>query len=93
MIISCLSRNRENNKWLFMGDTDEFIYPLQENNFVYALEKYEEDAKVDGLGVFGGGFNFKGIRIHGYMWIDDINNPLPLIEDPKKEVEKNKAYV
>ena len=35
-----------------MGDTDEFIYPLKENNFVYALEKYEDNKEVDGLVFF-----------------------------------------
>ena len=74
MILSCLGRNKDISTYIWMGDTDEFIYPVAQDNFIYALKENELNSAVS------------GVRIRGFQWRDDPDNPLPLIDDPEHKV-------
>jgi len=67
-ILSCLNRYRENNKWLWFGDDDEFLYPLKEDSIIPMLKLYEKDI-------------YAGLKIKGYRWQDDPKHPIPLVPD------------
>jgi len=78
-LLSCLNRYRDKNVWIWVGDTDEFIYPVKGENFTYLL-KQQENSKYDAF------------RVHGYRWQDDPAHPLPLIPDPKKMTKLVEPY-
>jgi len=79
-VLSCINRYRDKVKWMWLGDTDEFIYPVKTDNFTYLLQKYEADSGI------------QGIRIRGWRMTYDEAQPLPLIPDPSQQTMLIEPY-
>ena len=85
--LSCTNRFRDRAKWIWTGDTDEFIYtPNGEafNSFDDANEV--EDTVLPILKKYEDNNYLAGVRAVGYRMSDNPDKPLPLIPDPKGEV-------